>query len=127
MKRPRIQSVTEALRLPLCQLFVVVSAAFLLGCNRGPALHDSNAFQSASPELKTMWATAYAAAKTNGYVLAYSTLQNLRNQTNLDAQQIQAVDELIGVVGTRMFDAANKGNPEAVKALQEVQTTTRRR
>jgi hypothetical protein len=90
-------------------------------------VRESGAFQTAAPELKSQWETAFAASATNGYVVAISTLQNLRTQANLTAEQIKAVDELNGVVGTRLFNAANKGDPEAVKALKEVQSLTRRR
>jgi hypothetical protein len=117
----------RSIRTTVIRFVLAAGVLALLGCNRGPALPNSNAFQSAAPELKGRWTTAYAAAQTNGYLLAYSTLQTLRAETNLNAQQIQAVDELIGVVGTRMLNAANKGDSEAVKALQQVQSMSRRR
>lgn len=99
------------------------------GCSRGPdslAMHDSSAFQSAPAELKGMWDTALSAAKTNGYAVAYSNLQKLQAQKNLNAEQSKAVEELLGVVGTRMFNAANNGDPEATKALKEVDSNRRR-
>jgi hypothetical protein len=98
----------------------------LAGCGRGLAVRDSGAFQTAPPELKAQWETGLAAAKTNGYLVAYTTLDALRSQTNLDAAQAKAVEELIGIVGTRMFNAANAGDPEATKALKEVQSRAKR-
>ena len=89
-------------------------------------MHDSDAFKSAPPEIKSQWDTAVAAAKANGYLAAYTTLQNLRAQTNLDDAQGKAVEQLIGVVGTRMFKAANDGDPEAVKAMKEIQSAGNR-
>jgi hypothetical protein len=113
--------VTGILLLPL-------TGAILAGCGKGGlSVHDSGAFKSAPPELKTSWDLAVAAAKTNGYALAYSTLETLRTQTNLDAGQTKAVEELIGIVGTRVFNAANSGDPEATKALKEIQSITKRR
>jgi hypothetical protein len=100
----------------------------ITGCGKRPlAVHDSDAFQTAAPELKRQWQIAFAAAKTNGYLVAYSNLQNLRAQPSLTAPQATAVEELLGVVGTRMFNAANNGDPEATKALKEVQATAKRR
>jgi hypothetical protein len=99
------------------------------GCSRGPgslAVRDSSAFQSAPAELKSMWDTALSAAKTNGYAVAYSNLQKLQAQKTLNAEQSKAVEELLGVVGTRMFNAANNGDPEATKALKEVDSNRRR-
>ena len=110
--------------------FALLAAATLMmtGCGKRPlAVHDSDAFQASAPELKRQWQIAFAAAKTNGYLVAYSNLQNLRSQPNLTAPQATAVEELIGVVGTRMFNAANNGDPEATKALKEVQATAKRR
>lgn len=97
------------------------------GCNRGLAIKESSAFNSAPAELKTQWDSAFAASKTNGYAYASLTLQSLRAQTNLNAEQISAVDELMGVVGARMVKAANDGDPQAVKALKEVRDATSRR
>jgi len=110
--------------------FGLVVAVFLLitGCGRGGlAVRDSGAFRSASSELKGQWDLAMAAAQTNGYLLAYTNLQSLQGRTGLTAEQSKAVEEMLGVVGTRMFNAANQGDAEATKALKEVQATSKRR
>src|SRR5262249_21784789 len=88
---------------------------------------SSTAFQGAPPANKTLWDTSVEALKTNGYVAAYGNLQKLRGQTNLDAEQTKAVDELLGYIGTTLFEKANKGDAEATKALQEINNISRRR
>ncbi|PWU10694.1 MAG: hypothetical protein C5B50_24925 [Verrucomicrobia bacterium] len=110
------------------QFGLVASAfLFLIGCGKqGLSSHDSDAFKAAEPELKSKWDTAMAASQTNGYLVVYTTLQDLRAQTNLSPDQIKAVDEFLGGVGTRMYNAANKGDTEATKALKEIQANKRR-
>jgi hypothetical protein len=107
-----------------CALCVVLGLA---GCNhQSLTVRDSDSFKSATPEIRAVWQTAVAAAKTNGYLSAYTSLQSLQTNSNLTAEQSKAVTDLLGVVGTRMFNAANQGDPEATKALQEVQASAKR-
>jgi hypothetical protein len=99
---------------------------FTTACNQGVSVRDSGSFESAPADLKTLWQVSVAAAKTNGYLAAYTNLQTLQAQSGLSSEQAKAVESLIGVVGTRMFNAANKGDPEATKALKEVESLKRR-
>jgi len=104
----------------------LLGGVVLTGCGKSLKVHDSGAFNAAAPELKAKWDTAMAAWGTNGYLVTYNTLQDLRGQSSLSADQAKAVDEFIGVVGTKMFNAANKGDPEATKAVKEIQSNRRR-
>jgi len=86
----------------------------------------NKAFQSAAPELKDAWASAVAADKTNGYADAYLTLLQMRHQTDLPPDQLAAIDALANSVHTRMSEAAQKGDPAAQKAIQEIGQMRRR-
>jgi hypothetical protein len=131
MKRLRSASFSRSRSIFRLVAALGLAASFGLGvtgCDKGGlSVHDSGEFQAASPEVKSQWQTAVEAAKTNGYLVAYTTLQKLQAQPGLTAGQSNAVVELSGVVGTRMFNAANNGDPEATKALKEVQDSTKRR
>lgn len=118
MKHPR------SVRACASALYMALAAA---GCNRQSlTVRDSDSFKSAPPEIKAAWQTAVAAAKTNGYLTAYTRLESLQTNSDLSAEQSKAVTDLLGVVGTRMFNAANQGDPEATKAVQEIQATAKR-
>lgn len=111
----------------LAAAFLALLTLGVTGCNRGPAIRESSAFDSADPALKSKWQLAVATGKTNGYSIAYSTLMALQSQPNLTPEQAKAVEDLLGAVGARISIAANKGDPEAVKALREINTATSRR
>jgi len=131
MKTLRAASISKALsivRFTGGLALATMLGLSVTGCGQGGlSVRDSGEFQGAAPELKTQWQTAVQAAKTNGYLVAYTTLQKLQTQTGLNPAQAKAVEELLGVVGTRMFNAANNGDPEATKAVKEVQAGTMRR
>ncbi|HSU52669.1 MAG TPA: hypothetical protein VLT36_01270 [Candidatus Dormibacteraeota bacterium] len=99
----------------------------MLACNRQSlSVHDSESFKSATPQLQSSWQACVAGAKTNGYLFAYTNLLALQSQSGLTPEQSKAVEDLMGVVGTRMFEAANKGDAEATKALKQVQAISKR-
>ena len=131
MNTLRAASISKAppiVRFTVGAALAVVVSMSVTGCGQGGlGVHDSGEFQGAAPELKAQWQTAVQAAKTNGYVVAYTTLQKLQTQPGLSAAQAKAAEDLLGVVGTRMFKAANDGDPEATKALKEVQAGAKRR
>jgi hypothetical protein len=116
----------ERARLPLFTVLLLIGFG-LAGCGHGPGAPDSSAFKSAPADLQAAWKTAFDAAKTNGYVTAYSTLETLGRQTNLDAGQRQAVEDLQTIVGDRLLKAANDGDPQAVKSFQEIKKMSSRR
>ncbi len=87
---------------------------------------SSKQFASADPQTKEQWETALAAMKTNGYAVAYVNLQSLAEKTNLTAEQLNAVHETVASLSDKMYEAANKGDQEAVKAIQELRGSRRR-
>ena len=95
----------------------------LVGCTKNAAsigASDDPAFRSADPELKAGWETALAAAKTNGYATAILTLKRLQTRTNLTPEQAKAIGETATAVRDQMYDAANKGDANAVNAIKEL-------
>jgi ABC-type glycerol-3-phosphate transport system substrate-binding protein len=69
--------------------------------------------------LKTEWETAMAALQTNGYIVAETALYKMQRE-NPNAQQLQAIDETLRALNEQIIAAANKGDPGANQALQEL-------
>ncbi len=81
---------------------------------------DMKAFDSAPAELKQIWVSATEAARTNDYVGAETMLFMLIRQDISEAQK-QVANRQIGAVHQRLLAAVEKGDPDAQKALQELQ------
>ncbi len=103
---------------------IAVSLA-LAGCGRKgstSAAVRTKAFVSASPEIKAIWEAAVSGLKTNDYVGSQLALFDLRTQTNLTTEQMTLVEDTLKAASGRMFDAAARGDTnalEAMKALRE--------
>lgn len=99
--------------------------AFLLvaSCQKqtGGALSDKDrqAFDSAPAELKQTWLTALEASNTNDYVGAQTLLYGMLNQ-NLSPAQKDAVTKESTLVNNRLYDGVEKGDPAALKALEDM-------
>jgi len=109
-------------------LFLGFAAA---GCKKsgstGAGTVDLKAFDSAAAEVKEDWATALAAAQTNDYATAYLTLTRMQAQQQLTEAQYQALAAESTLVHTRMTDAAQKGDADALKAIQDIRAASRSR
>jgi hypothetical protein len=113
---------------PLNRLLLWMAVSTLLcgiaaGCGKQTSLPKvpSNTFATAKPELQQIWAAAMACSEKNDYLGATTNLMALQARPSaLSAEQKQAVDDLWAAMGNRIFAAAEKGNPEAVKAMQAV-------
>ncbi len=106
--------------LILFSSLAVLSAALLCGCGKGSSGGDSadqKAFDSASPELKELWAQSQAAAGTNDFVAAVMPLRSMLTR-NLSEQQMQAVQTALGNLDAKLMRAASRGDPAAQKALE---------
>ena len=106
----------------------VASLVLLAGCGKNAAsLSNRHAalFQSAPPEVKSDWEKATAAAKTNGYVVAITTVQKLQGAA-LTPEQLQAVNETVSVVSEQMYEAANRGDAAATQAIAQLRNQRRR-
>ncbi len=115
-------------------VFGLAACAVLLccGCNRGakdPSKVGSQydkTFQSADAEVKACWDHATAAMSTNGFAAATLALQQLLQQTNATPEQIQAAHETVLAVNAKMYEAANKGDANALQSIQELRKASGR-
>lgn len=86
---------------------------------------QNKAFDSAPAEVKQTWEKALAADKANDYVNAAAALDSLRKMT-LSDQQSQALEAERAAFGERLMQAAEKGDPAAVQAVQNSQKSRTR-
>ncbi len=104
-----------------CTCLILVLLAFLsAGCGSGaPKLSsaDLKAFDKAPAELKQRWEKAVAADKSRDYLTASVSYAALLRES-LDPAQSAAVQTAIAALNTRMYEAAEKGDPNAQKAVQ---------
>lgn len=100
------------------------------GCNQQstPKLTSEQlkAFDSAPADMKQTWNKALAADKANDYVNAQNLLDSL-NQTNLSELQRSALEIETSTFQARLWQAAEKNDPAAVKAVQEINQARRTR
>lgn len=95
----------------------------LAGCSRKPAgltPKEKQVFDSAPPEVKQNWDAALAAEKANDYVASLSLFNELLQQ-NLSPEQRDAASKEMTALNQRMYDAANKGDAAAKKAVEDLQ------
>jgi hypothetical protein len=88
---------------------------------------DTHVFDTAASELKEAWSTALSADQTNDYATAYLTLRQMQGQPVLNAAQIRAIAAQSTLVHARMNDAAQKGDPNALRAIQDIRAAQRSR
>src|SRR5258707_13756507 len=103
---------------------VCLLAAFqLAGCGRGSATRaaaSSKAFDKASPEIKAQWDKVAGAVSSNDYATAILTCRKLLGPPGLTGEQIAAVNDAMTAENNRMTAAAEKGDPNALKAIEEI-------
>lgn len=109
----------------------VVAAVSLLaaGCgNKTVKLTSdlSKAFDGAPAEVKNTWDKALAADHANDYVNTQTLLDSLRTM-NLNSQQTEALDTQLASFQQRLLQAADKNDPIATKAIQEIDQSKKRR
>jgi hypothetical protein len=102
---------------------MVVLTLIVAGC--GQKMMSTNAaekaFTSADPTLKAEWDKAMSAYKTNDYGQAIITLRMMRSQANLNPQQFNAVEDMRTTINSKMIEAANKGDTNAQRSMEELQ------
>jgi hypothetical protein len=109
-------------------LALVVAAVICLGCGKGSiklSSSDKQAFEQANAEVKQAWERALAADKAKDYATAQSQLDNLA-QMQLTEPQKQALATEREAFNQRLWQAAEKNDPAAVKAVQASQRSRSR-
>ena len=96
----------------------------MAGCGKTAAIPKTatatKAFESASPELKADWDKVTAAVKTNDYATTILTCRKLQAQGGLTPEQLKAVNDTMTAVNNQLSDAVDKGDQNAINALEEV-------
>jgi hypothetical protein len=98
----------------------VAAVSFCVGCGPGSVKlnsGDKQAFEQAAPDVKQTWERALAADKANDYLNAQTLLDSLEQMTLNDAQK-QALLKQREAFNERVWQAAEKNDPGAVKAVQ---------
>ena len=100
------------------------------GCSKGGPAGNARtaAFDSATPELKKLWADGMAAWQGHHYAEAANSLVALHGKAaELPSPQIEALANAIDQLGTEAFIAADKGDASAVEAVKALRSVTGRR
>jgi len=111
------------------QKFVIpllLTALALSGCHRQASSKvspgEQAAFNQAVPEIKELWDKALEADKANDYFAAESFLYKLLGQASLTPEQRSAAEKESTDVKRRLDAAAEKGDPAAKAALQQLRS-----
>ena len=118
---------TMRLCLRAAALFLAVGfvAVAGIGCNKSVSSGGS-ALQTAPPEVKKGWDTAMAAMNTNGYAVAIMELQRIKQLPGVSAAQSKAIDEASTKISDQMYAAANKDDPKAKAAIEDLRNNWKR-
>jgi hypothetical protein len=116
-------------RSTLARIGLALGAAVVLclGCDRNSiklSSSEKQAFEQANPEIKQAWERALAADKAKDYANAQSLLDSL-GQMQLNEAQKQALATEREAFNQRLWQAAEKNDPAAVKAVQASQNSRR--
>lgn len=104
------------------RLFSLIVIMTVVGCGQQkPKLSgdQARAFDSAPTEIRQIWTKALEADKANDYVNAQHLLDSLKTM-QLSDQQTQALETEYDAFGLRLWQAAEKNDPAAVKAVHEI-------
>lgn len=115
----------------LCRHVIVLVAmlAFCSGCGNGStklSSTEAKAFDDAAPAIKKAWDGALAADKINDFSTAQNLLEELKLMA-LSEPQKQVLEKESTAFGQRLWAAAEKNDPAAVKAIQEAKQSRGRR
>ena len=115
------------LTLALPAAWVASALLLVAGCGKSSKItsEQSNAFDSAPPEVKQTWEKALAADKANDYVTAAASLDSLKKMI-LSNEQVKALGTERDAFGQRLMKAAEKNDPAAIQAVQNSQKSRTR-
>jgi hypothetical protein len=107
----------------------LLAIAIFCGCSKsGPGKNISSpAFDSAPAETKQLWTDAMSAWKSHRYPDAAKSFVSLQTTaTNLSPQQKDELTKAVDEFGQEAFTKANNGDAEATRAVQALNTASRR-
>jgi hypothetical protein len=102
---------------------LVIALLVMGGCGNHQTVNltstESHAFDNAPVDVKQAWASAVAADRANDYLNAQKLLDGLK-QMQLNDDQKKALDTETDAFHFRLWEAAEKNDPTAVKAAIEI-------
>ena len=119
---------TQLKTLTHAGLALAIAAVTGFGCGQSSIKlnsSDRQAFEQASAEVKQAWERALAADKANDYATAQSQLDSLAHM-QLTEPQKQALALEREAFNQRIWQAAEKNDPAAVKVVQDSQKSRTR-
>ncbi len=121
----RVKSFMKSTYCGFCAASLCLLVSLGCGGSKNPTTlgnKNDKLFQSADPGIKASWDTAIAALKTNGYVPAIVSLQEITQGTNsaVTPEQVKAAGETVTAISDSMYTAANKGDAKAQEAITEL-------
>ena len=100
---------------------MVIMAFTVVGCSKTSRPETAGkVFDTAPAATKERWDRAVAAAKTNDYATAIINLRLMRTETQLTPKQAQVVEDTMTSVSAKMYEAFNRDEPGAQKAMEEL-------
>lgn len=114
-----IKFLSRCLGLGLCWAILLV----VIGCGKSATTdptQQAKAFQSATPQNQADWSRALEATRTNDFALAILTFRKLQGQTDLTPEQRAALTDRMATANEQLAAAVQKGDSNAVKALEEI-------
>lgn len=119
--------------LPLILAVACLCCLVSSGCGGGSAKDPNKLgaqydplFASADEETKVCWQTATGALQTNGYAVTILAVRTMLQTGKLTPEQAQAARETATAASDKMYEAANKGDAQAVQAIEELRKATGR-
>ena len=109
-----------------------VGCALLCGCGKGSkdpskiGAQYNQVFASADAETKACWETATGALATNGYAVTIQAIRTMLQAGKLTPEQTKAANETATAASDKMYEAANKGDPTALQAIEDLRKATGR-
>ncbi len=111
-------------------LCLCIAGMVFVGCGGEKKAVDpakSQAFATASPEIKTQWDKAMGAASSNDYFGAIFTTRSMLASGSLSPEQTTTAQSLLESVSTKMNAAADKGDAKAQEAVEALRAAYQRR
>ena len=104
----------------------VALVTLVASCSKSPSSigGKSTVFDSAPAAVKESWTRAVACAQTNDYAGATILMLGLRKQ-ELTPEQSAAVEASLKTVTEAMYEAADRGDLAAKKAIEELKNRPR--
>src|ERR1700712_432565 len=102
---------------------MVLTMSPLAGCGK----KDAGAFDSASPQTKTLWAEATAAAQARDYTNAFAGFKKVLEDPQLSPKASEAARDAMSNLSEELTKAAAGGDQKAKQAVEDMAKMRRTR